>query len=257
MLCDYGLDDAIATCHVFENLKKFSRIDILAVGGNVPPAVSLRNARTLAARFDLGRKVTVVDTCGVKQNWEELYHIHGADGMGGVLAPADSAAVPADGGVRCVKFRDWIRDYEGCDVLLSLGPMTVTRKVLKKALPGKFIFMGGSIAAETNYRGYEFNEGVDPKAFAACVKIPHKAVTLDTGSRGLDIDRDEITGTSLKDDLTGKYRELCRSRGEIPCYVWDDIAVRYMLRPADFDERICTDANGNVINRLIYKGAGK
>ena len=255
ILSDYGLDDAIAACHIFENLRKFSRIDILAIGGNFPPDVSLRNLRTLTARFDLGKKVTIVDTCAVKQNYEELYDIHGSDGMGGVLET--DSLVPARSSVPCVKFRDWIRDYDGCDVLLSLGPMTVTRKVLKKALPGKFIFMAGNISGEANYHGYEFNEGIDPAAFAACVRYPHKAVTLDTGAGGLDITHDVIAGDTIREKLTLRYRELAIERGEVPCYVWDDIAVRYLLRPSEFDERMFKDRNGNVVNRLIYKGAGR
>ena len=36
ILCDYGVDDAIATLYLLENAKHFDKIDILAIGGNFP-----------------------------------------------------------------------------------------------------------------------------------------------------------------------------------------------------------------------------
>ena len=247
MLCDYGLDDAIATCHIFENYKQFKKIDILAIAGNVSPAVSMRNLQTLTAHFELDERLTIVDTCDTTQKHENLYDIHGDDGMGGIIPPAKSNA-------NCVTFRNWLKSYNGCDALLSLGPMTITETILKKCPPRLFVFMAGNIAEEPNYHGYEFNEGINPQAFSYCIGYPHKAVTLDTGTAPLDIIDKPAEGHSLKSLLVNRYRELTIQRREQHCYVWDDIAVSYLFAPSDFEEQVGTDKNGNVINNLIFKG---
>ncbi len=34
MFCDYGLDDAIATLHIFRHADMFGKIDVVPIGGN-------------------------------------------------------------------------------------------------------------------------------------------------------------------------------------------------------------------------------
>ncbi len=247
MMCDYGLDDACATAKILENAEKFSKIDILAVGGNFSPEISIRNLRTLLAVMPHDGRVTIVDTCDEKQNFEHIPHIHGGDGMGDVFEEAKD-------NTKEVKFAPWLESYAGCDILLSLGPMTLTEKILEKAKPGEFLFMAGNIAAEPNYNGYEFNEGLNPGSFSRCVLTPHRAVTLDTGIPAIDENRVNHDMNTVYGRLCERCCELSRGRGEENCYIWDDIAVRYLLNPEKFTHEIRTDKNGNKVDVLEYRG---
>ena len=247
MLCDYGLDDAVATCALLEKYRDFQKIDILAVGGNFPADVSLRNLHTLASIMPHDERLTLVDCTGVPQPSVSIPDIHGNDGMGDVF-PQNCDAT------RTLLFEDWLKTYEGCNILLSLGPMTVTELILKKALPDRFIFMAGCVNAEPNYNGYEFNVGLNPAAFAECVKYPHKAVLLDTGCENLDISHLEIPLNTPYNILANACKMLSAKRGEKKCFIWDDIAVRYLFHPQSFTEKMQYDKNGNLINALTYIG---
>lgn len=247
VLCDYGLDDAIATCHILENYNNFDKIDILAIGGNVSPEISFKNLKTLSAQFDIDERLTLVNTDGIYQSHENLYDIHGSDGMGGVLKPSETKA-------KCVLFDSWFSDYTGCDILLSLGPMTITEMLIKKAVPKQFIFMAGNVFARPNYNGYEFNQGINPQAFSFCCSYPHVAVTLDSGTNYFDVAYKTMDPCSLRGILSQKYKEMSNKRGEKNCYIWDDIATEYLLFPDKFRVKKLTDKYGNKINCLFYKG---
>ncbi len=246
LLCDYGLDDAIATLHLFEHEDLFSQIDIIAVAGNFPADISLRNLRTLVAMSGLPEnKIRIVSTLGMEQPTEALTFVHGNDGMGDIFsALTDKTPV--------IDFDEWLKQTPSCDVLLSLGPMTITEKVLSHVKTGEFVFMAGCIVGIPNYRGYEFNHGINPGAFSACCKYPHKAVTLDAACNALDISLINIEGNSPRERAMRRYRDFCAANGEEGCFVWDDIAVSYLLYPERFTVLEKTDAHGNKINCLFY-----
>ena len=78
IFADYGLDDAAATASILQRQERFDAIDIVAIGGNVPPEVSLRNCYTLISCFpEALEKITVVDTTDMPQPSEYLAEIHG------------------------------------------------------------------------------------------------------------------------------------------------------------------------------------
>ena len=85
MFCDYGLDDAAATIDALSHSVKdgYEEVVLVAIGGNVPPSISLRNAIRLVSNCDFDyAPVTVVDTTGEEQPFEFLTVVHGGDGMG-------------------------------------------------------------------------------------------------------------------------------------------------------------------------------
>ncbi len=43
LICDYGLDDAIATSYILEHFRLFYKIDIIPVSGNMPLEISIKN----------------------------------------------------------------------------------------------------------------------------------------------------------------------------------------------------------------------
>ena len=83
LFCDYGLDDAAATYDVLRHAEDYDSADLVAIGGNVPSEISLRNAKKLVANCDFALpEVRIVDTTAIEQPNEYLKEIHGDDGMG-------------------------------------------------------------------------------------------------------------------------------------------------------------------------------
>lgn len=249
IFADYGLDDAAATVSIFARSDRFDAIDILPIGGNVPVEVAYRNCYTLLAHYpELWQKITVVSTCPYAQPSEYLADIHGGDGMGDLLTPP--AERPP---VREVDFEQWLETLTGEETLLSLGPMTLVRTVLEKKTCKQLIIMGGRVNEAPNFKGYEFNQALDPEAFADCVRFPHVAITLDTcRSKKLDMRTVEIDGEDLHSRILRVDQALSITRGEDGCYVWDDVAACYLLHPERFEVRQETDPYGNRLSHAYY-----
>lgn len=247
LFCDYGLDDAAATVDALLHAKQdgYEGVDLVAIGGNVPAEVSLRNAKKLAANVNCGySKIRVVDTTAYSQPFEYLTQIHGGDGMGDLFSdcPAPCAVI---------SFDEWRAE---CDpfVLVSLGPMTLVPYALEKK-PAKFIFMGGNVAETPNFHGYEFNHGVNREAFSRCVKYPHVAVTMDTCRNPLFNVQDKAIGEKdLLHRIVSRSRALTFTSGEKGCYVWDDIAIKVLRHPERFALRRQTDRDGNLLTVAYY-----
>lgn len=247
VLSDYGLDDAVATLRLLSHADAFRKIDVVAVGGNVSPALSLKNAKRIAAQAgEFKTPLRIVDTTALFQPHEDLYDIHGADGVGGdVFSEAESAAP-------VLALDEFLTEPDEIDVLLSLGPMTVTKEVLSRRTVKEFLFMAGCVDGIPNYHGYEFNHGLNKEAFAFAAKFPHRAVLLDAACKALDVQHLPLAGTDLFTRAIKKYRDLGISRGETTCTVWDDVAVLALLYPALFSEQTKTDRDGNVLHVLSY-----
>lgn len=248
IFADYGLDDAAATATVLQRHARFETIDIIAVGGNVPSEVSLRNCCTLLSCFpETWNKITVVDTTAVAQPGEYLADIHGKDGMGDLFDHRRTAAV------RTVPFEQWLPTADGTELLLSLGPMTLVKRLMEHRSTYFPVIMGGRVRTAPNYRGYEFNHGLDKEAFAFCTKVPHAAITLDTvRTTALDMRLREIVGDDVHSQIVRADQKLSITRGEEGCFVWDDVAACYLLWPERFKLEEETDQDGNRIYNAVY-----
>ncbi len=249
VFADYGLDDAAATVSLAAHREKFGKIVIIPIGGNVPVSMAYDNCITLLSHLDLW-DVTVVDTREISQPSEYLADIHGKDGMGDVLqrrsAPDGFASVP---------FSDWIETLTGEEMLLSLGPCTLVKRVLERYPTCSLVFMGGCAKTEPNFGEYEFNQALDAGAFAYCASREHVAITLDTCRvEKLDMRlRDEARfGDSLHDVILKADVRLSITRGEEGCYVWDDVAVCYLLHPERFVIETMVDRQGNALKNARY-----
>ncbi len=249
LFCDYGLDDAAATVDVLLHSESdgYEEVVLVAVGGNVPPSISLRNAIRLVSNCDFTyAPVTVVDTTAEEQPFEFLTSVHGGDGMGDLFRDKPFRA-------NVLPYREWLNAFSGEYFLLSLGPMTLVPRLLKKRAPKKFVFMGGNIAEEPNFQGYEFNHALDRAAFSEAVKFPHVAITMDTcRNRFLNIQEEKIDGESLLSGIVSRARDLTLMSGEKGCYLWDDIAVKYLRHPNWFTVRYGEDRDGNELTYAEY-----
>ena len=251
LFCDYGLDDAAATYDVLRHAEDYDSVDLVAIGGNVPSEISLRNAKKLVANCDFAlSEVRIVDTTAIEQPNEYLKEIHGDDGMGDLFEEK-----PLNG-VAVIPFEQWYAQIERGYSLLSLGPMTLVKHLLVRAAPAKFIFMGGNLAEAPNFHGYEFNHALDRKAFSECVKMaPHVAITMDTCRNPLlNIQQTGVLGEGTMRDIVRRSRELTFRSGEIGCYIWDDMAVKYFRHPEWFELYEGEDKDGNLLTvaRYIY-----
>lgn len=248
LFCDYGLDDAAATADALAHAARdgYARAVLVAVGGNVPPEVSLRNAKKLLARLaPCSVPVDVVDTTAEEQPFEFLKDIHGEDGMGNLLC--------AEADVRALPFAAWLEGFEGEYDLLSLGPATLVVRLLGRVRPRKFVLMGGNIAETPNFHGYEFNHALDRAAFSAAVRFPHVAVTMDTCRvPPLNIRDDPPEGGGLLGEIARRAREMTFVSGEEGSYLWDDIAVKALRHPGWFTTEARTDRDGNLLTVARY-----
>ncbi len=251
LFCDYGLDDAAATVDALAHAAQdgYSEAVLVAVGGNVPPEVSLENAKKLAAHLPFGTvPLTVVDTTQEAQPCEFLKTIHGGDGMGDLFADADGFRSPV------APFAAWLADFEGEYDLLSLGPMTLVPRMLQRKTPRRFVFMGGNIAEQPNFHGYEFNHALNKEAFTAAVRMcAHTAVTMDTCRHPLlNIQNAPPAGGGLLAAIARRAREMTFVSGEKGCYLWDDIAVKALRHPDWFALEEKTDRDGNLLTVARY-----
>lgn len=248
LLCDYGMDDAVATLHLLKYAHKFEFIDILPIGGNFPLKEVMHNAKRILTYVEnLPENIRLVDTSCIPQPFERLTDIHGEDGIGEFLPKQQNYKN------KIIDFNDWICNVNDDYIIVSLGPCTVTREILKKQNVNSVIFMCGNISEPPNYNGYEFNHGMDPESFAECVKYPHFCVTLDTcHNKYCDFNLINITEDGLFKKSVDRTVELSNDRLEDACYIYDLVAVIYLLEPEKFTSEVKTDPFGNQINVLKY-----
>lgn len=245
LLCDYGLDDAVATVALIDERDRGDLVDVIPVGGNSEVSVSFRNAQTLLSAYNKDLSgVRIIDTRDIAQPWAKLPSIHGEDGMGDLLRPAVS-------GLPVISFGDWLEEDNAPLNLVSLGPCTITLKILEKKGAQKLLIMGGCVNAEPNFHGYEFNHYLDIPAFEKCLRYDHEAATLDT----CRVPRFNFAGRRESEDsllgrLINKAVELAEKRHPDNSYIYDYIAVQRLIAPETFTvEKVC-DKDGNSISQL-------
>ncbi len=248
LLCDYGLDDAIATLYLLDRAEKFDKIDILPISGNFPVEESFVNAKRLLTYYEGDLKnVRIVDTKAVPQKGDRIPEIHGNDGMGDVLPKEYEEKVPV------VTYDEWLKEVDNDYTVVSVGPCSVTIDLLKKkgALP--LIMMAGNISEPPNYNGYEFNHGVDTEAFADCVKYPHFIATLDTCHiTKCDFNKIDFKVNGLFGKMVNRYIEMSHSRNEEVCSAYDLVAIVYLIHPERFEAYEAVDKDQNKLSVLRY-----
>ena len=250
IMCDYGLDDAIATLYLLKYASLFDKIDIVTIGGNFPQKQSLINAKRILtyAEADVSN-VRLIDTAMAPQSEDSSPEIHGLDGIGDVLPDAYDEKVPV------VPYDAWLEELDESYTVVSLGPCTVTADILRKKGELPLIIMAGNIAEPPNYNNeYEFNHGMDTESFSYCVKYPHKIATLDTCHIDLcNLNLIERPTEGLLGKMVAKYRELSLGRDETVCSVYDMVAVVYLVHPDRFSFYEACDPQGNLLNVLKYE----
>ncbi len=248
LLCDYGLDDALATLYLLKHSALFEKIDILTIGGNFSQKTSLKNIkRLLTCANKVPSCLRLVDTASAPQSENCIPEIHGEDGMGDVLPPKFEEKTPV------LSYEEWLREVDRDTVIVSLGPCSVTQDILHRKGAFPLILMAGNIAEPPNYNGYEFNHGMDTEAFAASVKYPHAIATLDTCHvPACDLNQLSLPEKGLFAQMLRRYQALSKGRGEEVCSVYDLVAVAYLVHPDRFTTESAFDSDGNCLTVLRY-----
>lgn len=248
LLCDYGMDDAIATVYLLQYAEKFEKIDILPVSGNFPLSVTYGCCEKLLSNIeDLPKNIRIVDTSVIEQPTESIPHIHGNDGMGDVLHSKNLE------GISVIAYRDWLDEIDGDYTIISLGPCTVTADILKHKGELPLILMAGNISQPPNYNGYEFNHAINKEAFSFVVKYAHVAATLDTcHCEKCNLNKYDISSDGLLGILLNRYKKMSEERNEEVCSVYDLVAVVYFLHPERFSVEVLSDKDGNNVSVLKY-----
>lgn len=167
--CDPGVDDsyAIALAHF---LPEFELRAITAVEGNVPAAVTRRNALCLAELFSIPCRVGFGAELPLKKPYfHDASHVHGKGGVGDIVFP-DPSRAPDPKPAWEVIWEEAVR-AKGELVLIAVGPLTniAMALLLHPELPRclkRFCIMGGGTFGNRPESGNtaEFNIWVDPTA---------------------------------------------------------------------------------------------
>ncbi|NKN37580.1 nucleoside hydrolase [Agrobacterium sp. a22-2] len=251
---DPGQDDAFAILLALAS-PELDVLGITAVAGNVPLALTQKNARQiceLAGRSDIPVYAGSAQPMAIQLVTAE--HVHGATGLDGADLPDPIMPLQDQHAVEFI-IETLLREEAGTVTLCPLGPLTNIGKALTKApeiaarikqivLMGGGLFEGGNITPAA-----EFNIFVDPQAatvvFASGVPIvmmpldvTHKVRTTRTRVeriRALGGDFGTVAAGWL--DYFERFDEQKYGTDGGPLH--DPNVIAYLLRPEIYGGRHC------------------
>ena len=251
---DPGQDDAVAILLAFASPEDIDVLGITTVAGNVPLALTSRNARIvceLAGRRD----ALVFAGCDapLQRKLVTAEHVHGKTGLDGPQMDAPTMPLQSQHAVDFII--DALRaEPSGTVTLCPLGPLTNIATAFQKApdiIPRvqEIVLMGGAYFEVGNITpAAEFNIYVDPEAakivFTAGCKltvmpldVTHKALT--TKDR---IDTFRAIGTKVGDMVaawTDFFERFDMEKyGSEGAPLHDPCVIAYLIRPEIFTGRL-------------------
>jgi purine nucleosidase len=252
--CDPGQDDAIAILLALASPDEIETLALTAVAGNVPLALTQRNARQLV---ELAGNATVPVHAGctrpLSRVLETAEYVHGETGLNGVSLPEPAQPLAPAHAVDAIV--DLVMQApEGSVTLCALGPLTnVAMAMLKE--PGlaqhlkEIVLMGGAIGLGNVTPAAEFNIYVDPEAASVVFGsgVPLTMVGLDVTHQVLvtpeRLERFKALGGPLGEAAHGMLAFF--NRFDIARYqaagapLHDPCVIGYLLRPDLFRGRAC------------------
>jgi purine nucleosidase len=252
--CDPGQDDAVALLLALACPDEIELLAVTAVAGNVPLALTSRNARQLvelSGRTD----VPVYAGCAgpLFRRLETAEYVHGSTGLNGVELPEPSVPLRDEHAVDAIV--DIVRGRPaGAVTLCPIGPLTNVALAFAKApdivprLRG-VVLMGGAIGLGNVTPAAEFNIYVDPHAAAAVFGsgAPLTMLGLDVTHKALvtpeRLERFGALGTPAGAACRGMldfYNRFDRARyGFAGAPLHDPCVIAYLLRPDLFTGKDC------------------
>ena len=251
---DPGQDDAVAILLALAS-PELDVLGIVAVAGNVPLALTQKNARKiceLAGRTDI--KVYAGAAQPLSRALVTAEHVHGKTGLDGPHLPEPSMQLQAQNGVDFI-IETIMASKDGAVTLCPLGPLTnialalareprIAPKVREIVLMGGGFFEGGNVTPAA-----EFNIYVDPDAAEAVFSsgIPIVMMPLDVTHKALTtrvrIERFRALGTKAGTataqllDFFERFDEKKYGTDGGPLH--DPNVIAYLLKPELYAGRHC------------------
>ena len=250
--CDPGQDDAVALFLAMSSPEAFDILGITAVAGNVPLALTERNARMmcdLAARTE----IPVFAGCAEPMVREPITaeYIHGNTGIDGVDVFEPQTPLRDEHAV------DFIVDTlkKGPATLIPTGPLTNIGTAIQRAPEileniEEIVLMGGAMREGGNRSpSAEFNILVDPDAADVVFNCgrPITAMGLDVTHQVLST-RERVAklaelGNPVADATAGMlsffHRYDTKKYGSEGAPLHDPCTVAYLLKPELFETKMC------------------
>jgi purine nucleosidase len=251
--CDPGQDDALAILLALASDAELDVLAITAVAGNVPLALTAKNARKiveLAGRLD----VPVHAGCdrALQRDPVAATHVHGHTGLNGADLP--EPAVPLADGHAVDVIIDTLRARPGQVTLCPIGPLTNIAMAIVQApeIVGhirEIVLMGGAVGEGNVTPAAEFNIYADPHAaeivFEAGVRLT--MIGLDATHQVL-VTPERLGAIERIDSKVGRavsgllrfyniYDQKERNRPGAPLH--DPCVIACLLRPELFAGRDC------------------
>ncbi|MEO9780314.1 MAG: nucleoside hydrolase [Sedimentitalea sp.] len=250
---DPGQDDAVAILLALASPDEIEVLGITAVAGNVPLALTAKNARIvceLAGRSDvpvyagcdrpLGRELVTAE------------HVHGKTGLNGPVLPDPTMPMQPKHAVDFII--DTLRNHDnGAVTLCPLGPLTNIAMAFEKApdivgRAAEIVLMGGAYFEVGNITpAAEFNIYVDPQAADIVFKsgAPITVMPLDVTHKALVTrprnDAFRALGTRVGNavaDMTDFFERFDREKyGSEGAPLHDPCVTAYLIRPDLFSGR--------------------
>ncbi len=250
---DPGQDDAVAILLALASPEEIEVLGITAVAGNVPLALTAKNARIvceLAQRTD----IPVFAGCGAPmvRKLVTAEHVHGKTGLDGPVLPDPRMQLQDQNGVDFI-IETLRREPAGTVTLCPLGPLTNVATALVKAPDiaekiQEIVLMGGAYFEVGNITPTaEFNIYVDPEAADIVFKsgaditvlpldVTHKALV--TKARN-DAFRDlgSNVGVAVA-EMTDFFERFDKEKyGSAGAPLHDPCVTAYLIRPQLFSGR--------------------
>ena len=250
---DPGQDDAIAILLALASPEDIEVLGITAVAGNVPLALTEKNARMiceLAGRRDM--RVFAGCDRPLAQRLVTAEHVHGKTGLDGPVLP--NPTMPLQDGHAVDFIVETLRtEPAGTVTLCPLGPLTNIASALNKAPDiiekiDEIVLMGGAYFEVGNITpAAEFNIYVDPEAAEIVMKsgakitilpldVTHKALV--TQSRN-DAFRDIGTPVGIAvAEMTDFFERFDKEKyGSSGAPLHDPTVIAYLINPDLFTGR--------------------
>ncbi len=250
---DPGQDDAVAILLALASPEDFDVLGIVAVAGNVPLALTEKNARRiveLAGRTDVPIHAGCVRP--MVRQLRTAEHVHGRTGLDGHALPEPTVPLAEKHGVDFIV--DTVMAAAESDITLcTLGPLTNVAMALVKqpAIAGRLariVMMGGAYFEGGNITPTaEFNIYVDPQAADIVFRsgIPLTVAPLDLTHQMLTTEKrrqafaamGNSTGKAIAGFLSFSERFDLAKYGSIGAPLHDPCVIAWLLKPELFEGR--------------------
>ena len=250
---DPGQDDAVAILLALASPEEVEVLGITAVAGNVPLALTQKNARIvceLAGRTEI--KVFAGADAPIKHPLTTAEHVHGKTGLDGPTLPDPQMPLQDTHGVDFI-IETLRAEPSGTVTLCPLGPLTNIALALSRAPDiapriQEIVLMGGAYFEVGNITpAAEFNIYVDPEAADIVFKsgVPITVMPLDVTHKALTtrprVDAFAALGTPVGQavaEWTDFFERFDKEKyGSAGAPLHDPCVIAYLIQPELFTGR--------------------